>query len=338
MEGGCRLIIEQHLVRHVDAQGLLAVAEGQGELAAVGFAGGICDIGRHHEVVEHRMTGLGDRQRHPHGEGTVGPGLCRTTIHLITIGTVTQRSPVPIAAVRPPPIGRAAYYLITDLGTLYRHAGITHGRTLHGELVASSIGFLHLGEVDMECRTLVFLHSDIMALVVDLDGKPSGKSGGRQGEVNGSRTVLVGGNGDVLDLLVVRITEGEMHVCRLTHSLLHPVAHLIHQGGDVNGLSRTIEGTVGIDVRALYEFTARRIAVAVVLPERRTGLVAVGIDEHLPTVVSAAVLVEILALGIGHGVDHLIIGIVDILLDAQMGISDGLTCRGIDNRITDTLA
>ena len=105
----------------------------------------------------------------------------------------------------------------------------------------------------------------------------------------------------------------------------------------MNRLPWTINGTIGIDIRQLLIIVVRREVVAATLVERRTSLIGVGIGKHLPTVAHTSVPEEILALAIRHGIGLLGIAIGDILTDAKMSAGYGLTCRGIDNDITDSL-
>ena len=337
MEGGGRLIIEQHLICHLDLQCLLTVAQRQGELSAMGLTGSICHISHHDEVVEHRIAGLGHRQWHLYGKRTV---ICRfgsTIINLHPIRAIAYPRGVPIAAIGPPPVCCTTDDLVADLRPLDRYSRETHGRALHRKFIACGIGLLHLREVDMERRALVFLYPNRMTLTIGLDGIVSGKSGGWQREVYRRHTVFIGSSVHVMYHLIVGITNDEMDCILFADSLLHPVTHLIFQSRDVNRLPRTINGTIGIDIRQLLIIVVRREVVAATLVERRTSLIAVGIGKHLPTGARITVLEEILTLTIRHGTSLLGIAIGDILTDAKMSAGYGLTCRGIDNDITDSL-
>ena len=63
-----------------------------------------------------------------------------------------------------------------------------------------------------------------------------------------------------------------------------------------------------------------------------TSLVVIRIGKHLTLTMQTVGLQEILALGIRHDVEHMIIAVVP-LLDTQMCLRDGLTCGGMHHDI-----
>ena len=170
MEHGLGLLFQQRFLRHIYLEGLLAVAERQRHLSAVGFSCSICHVGSHFKRIEHRVVGLWHRQGHLYVETAIIARGDLTCKHLVASATVTHRQGAPVAAVRPPPEGCAALHLIGYLCSLHRYAGITHRGSFHGQRVACGIGLLHLWEVHMERRTLVFLHAEVQMLVVGHDG------------------------------------------------------------------------------------------------------------------------------------------------------------------------
>ena len=90
MDGSLGLVFLQNLLCETDAQSLFAVTQRQREFAAVGLTSRISDVGCHHKVVEHRITGLGHLQRHGDIKRTIVVCLSRTTIYLITLTTIVQ--------------------------------------------------------------------------------------------------------------------------------------------------------------------------------------------------------------------------------------------------------
>ena len=90
MDGSLGLVFLQNLLCETDAQSLFTVTQRQREFAAMGLTGRIGNVGCHHKVVEHRITGLGHLQRHGDIKRTIIVCLSRTTIYLITLTTIVQ--------------------------------------------------------------------------------------------------------------------------------------------------------------------------------------------------------------------------------------------------------
>ena len=89
--------------------------------------------------------------------------------YFVAITRMTNDCSIPVTAVRPPPISSATHHLITHLRPLHRHTGITLGCGLYRQRIASSISLFHLREIDVERRTLVFLHTEIVGLAIRRD-------------------------------------------------------------------------------------------------------------------------------------------------------------------------
>ena len=131
----------------------------------------ICHIGSHHELIEHRGTALRQTEGHSDFELTFLVGDCLFVQQFLTLLTVVQRLCIPVTTVGPPPEGCTTYHLIADLSILKGHTGITQSGTFYSDGIASSIGLLHLWEVYMERRTLVFLNMNHQGLAVNLDAE-----------------------------------------------------------------------------------------------------------------------------------------------------------------------
>ena len=302
MDGGLGLVFLQDLLCQVDAQGLFTIAQRQREFTAMGLTRRISNISRHHKVVEHRIAGLGHLQRHGHIKRTIIARGCLTPKDLVSLITVVQRGGIPVTAVAPPPEGSTAHHLIADLRPLYRYTGIAHGRTLHCQGVASGIQLFHFGEVDMERRALILLHTETVALVPHLEGKPPRQSRRGQGEIGSSRTIGIRHGLLFLDHLIVGIAQDKGQRGLAPDRVPEALDHIIENGRGMNGLTRTIDGAVGIDTGALLQATVAIVSVAESAGKGRTGLIVGGIGKSLHTVVGILGMIDILTLGIGHGV------------------------------------
>ena len=337
MERGGGLLVEQHLLLQIHAQGLLTVTQGQGKLSCASLSCSISHIGSHHELIEHRIAGLGHRQRHCHVELSVTVSNSLTAVDLVTATRMTNHCGIPVAVIRPPPESPAAHDLIAHLRPLYRHACKAHGRSLHRQGVTCGIGLFHLGEVYMERRTLVFLNAETVCLTIHRDRVCACQTRRRQSELHAARAIGISGGTLLSNGLIVGITQLECHRLSLTHLLVHAVSHLIEQSRGKDLLSRTIDGTVGIQTDTLDERFVLIEAVTAIVTHLRTGFVRVCPGVDLLSATLFLRLVDIFAICVGYGIRFHVMGIVHIIPDSQMGSGDGLSSGGIDHHIAHTL-
>ena len=131
----------------------------------MGLSGAIGHIGRHDEVVEHRIIGFRHRQRHIHLEGAVRlrDGLTRSDLRILI--EAAEIATIPVSTVGNPPEGPPPLHTILHLGLLHRHAGIALGGGLHGHGVTCFIIFLIRVEFHLEGWSFVFLHPEGMPAV-----------------------------------------------------------------------------------------------------------------------------------------------------------------------------
>ena len=102
----------------------------------------------------------------------------------------------------------------------------------------------------------------------------------------------------------------------------------------MDGLTRAIDASVGIDTGSRHIVLTFVIAVLIVGSEFRTGFIIIRIGIHLTLMSGIVGLQEIFALGVSDGVDNLIFAIM-FLCDEQMSASDGLTCGGMYHHIAE---
>ena len=333
VEGHLRLVFQEHLLFEIHTEGLLAVAERQRHLTCTCLSGRIGHVGNHHEVIEHRIAGLGHLQGHRHVEGAVVACDSLAGRHLDTAFITADDRRFPVAAVRPPPVGCTAQHLIAHLRPLYGHAGIAQGRSLHRQRVTGGIGLLHLGEVYVERRTLVLFHLERVTLSFRLERKASRQSCRRQGELGRAGAIIIGDERFLVYHLIVRVAQGKGHGGLCPHLVVDTLDNVIEDDRGVNGLSRTVDRTVGIDTGAKIKTVDIVIRVVVVAVERRTGLVALGIGKHLTTVLLSLGVIEILSFLAGDAVGLLDLLIADVLTDPEMSPHDGLTRLGIHHHV-----
>ena len=108
------------------------------------------------------------------------------------------------------------------------------------------------------------------------------------------------------------------------HGVFHPLLYLIEDGSRMDGLTRPIDAPIGIDTGARHLILSLIVTVLVVGVEFGTRLIIIRIGKHLTLTIQTIGLQEILALGIRHDVEHMIIAVV-ALPDTQMRVWDGLT-------------
>ena len=247
MEGDSRLRLVQDLLRQIDGQRLLTITQRQQQLPMMGLTTLIRHISHHHEVIEHRIGGLRNLQRHLHLEGTVALGLCLTRVDLLVATVITQRRGFVITTERHPPEGRAPHDTVRHLSALYRHTGIAQGRSLHGDGVTSPIGFLIVVEVDMEGRPLVFLHPDHLTIVPHLYVETPRQRRRRQEEVDSRQTVVVCHDLLLLQFLIIGIAQDDRQRLSRTDTLFAVLGRAIDQGRHMDRLTRTIDGPIRED-------------------------------------------------------------------------------------------
>ena len=260
-----------------------------------------------------------------------------TSEHLVAITRMTNDGSVPVAAVRPPPVGPAAHHLIQHLCSLHRHPRKTLGCRLNRQRVACFIGLFHLGEVHMERGPFVFLHPEIVGLAIGIDREPARQPRRWQGELCAAGAVGICRGTLFCHHLVVGVAQLEPHALALTHLLVLTVGYLIQQGRGKHLLPRAVDGTVGIDTSTVLQWLVLIETEVVTISQGRTGIILIRPGKHLLPATRFPGFKHILALGISHTLRLLEIGIGEIVLDAQMGASDGLTCCGTHHDIAHTL-
>ena len=166
MEGHGGLTLCQDALFHIDAQGRLAIADGQRYLAHAGLTAHVGHVGGHHKVVEQWMVALGQRHWHVYFECAVVGCRGLAAADLLVIAAVADDTQIPVATVTPPPERLAAHHLVSDTGSLHGHAGIRTGGGTGLHRVAGLIVGLHFVEGHLKCRALVFLHPEAHRLAV----------------------------------------------------------------------------------------------------------------------------------------------------------------------------
>ena len=278
------------------------------------------------------MVALRQCHRYLHGEVAVVIGSGLTAEHFFVVVASADGTAVPIAPIGPPPEGHAAHHLIFYAGSLHRHAGIAAGRSPDYHGVACLVVLFYLRKLHLEGGALVFLHADGVRLPVGLDGEGACQAVGGQGEVGCTHTVCIGHAFLPGHLLPIGIAQGEGHLLAFRGLVLPAFGDVVDHHGGVDCLSRAVDGAVGEDAGLLHLFLCLVVAVLAGYAEFRTGLVAVGIGEHLATVVLLT-LIEVLALGIGGDLSGFVFPVGCVLPDAQVGIGDGLACGGTDHHV-----
>ena len=103
----------------------------------------------------------------------------------------------------------------------------------------------------------------------------------------------------------------------------------------MNRLTWSINGAIGIDAGLLHLKLIAIIAIAEGAFEGWTGSISLRIGKGFHTMVGILGLEEIFALAISHSIMLFPLVVSHLLLDMQLGTSNGLTCRGTDHHIAD---
>ena len=139
----------------------------------MGLSGLIGHVGRDYEMIEQGMFRLGQNHGHPHLESAVVGSDGLAAEHLFALQAIAYIAALPVAIVRYPPIGHTTLNLVLHAASLYRHAAIAAGRSLDGERVTVLIVLLHLRKLNVERRTFVFLYTDHLRMIVNMNGEAS---------------------------------------------------------------------------------------------------------------------------------------------------------------------
>ena len=170
------LLVGENLLLQIHRQYSLAVTQGQRQLSASCLPGRVCDIGGDDEGVELGVEALRHGQGHVDAELALVVGLGLALGDVVAIVSIAYGGGVPVAAIRPPPEGSAPHHLVAHRSLLYGYAGIAQGLACNGDGIVGCIGLLHLGELHVERRPLVFLHTEVMARVVHTDMERAGQT------------------------------------------------------------------------------------------------------------------------------------------------------------------
>ena len=203
------------------------------------------DISHYDEIAEQRTPHLWHRHRHLHLKLSVGIGLCLIGIDLCIDVHLTERQQVPVAIVGHPPPCAATLHLIFYMGTLHWHTGIAACRSSDNQRVASMIVLLGLGNLHPECRTLVLLHLEECALATHADTEPTRQPGRGKNERGGRRAEVIGNKLFLGYHLIVGIAQHSFHPVSLHDLMFETVLHSVEDGSHVDGLTRTVDGTIG---------------------------------------------------------------------------------------------
>ena len=327
VEGQLRGVLDEHLLIKLHAQRRLPVAQGQRQLALMALASLVGDIGSEHEVIEHGMLGLGQHQRHLGRELSllVGDGLARSH-HLLIAGSADGTC-LPIARVAHPPEGEPAHHLILHGGSLHGHAGIAARRSLHAEGVAVLIVVGHLRDVHLKRWTLIFLHAEVVILIVDVQTVVARQAFRGQGKLHGGSAEAVGGGRLLAHRLKVGIYQFEAHLLAAHRRVVEAISGGIHDGSGMHRLSRAVDGAVGED--GGLHIIIYLVIVEVIAPHVQAGAELVGIGIGAQHQRFAPILLPC-ALAFGIAGQH---GALDAVASARLHLhlaaSDGLARGGI---------
>ena len=119
--------------------------------------------------------------------------------------------------------------------------------------------------------------------------------------------------------------------------MLIALLRLIDDGGGMHRLTRTIDGTIGIDLGPFAFVISLVVTIAVAEVHLRQGLVAVGIGKHLYPA-ALGILKKAFALTVGPEVMGVIVLIRGIDLEAHIGLGHWLTRCGTDHHIPDLIS
>ena len=122
---------------------------------------------------------------------------------------------------------------------------IIQGRTFQRHTVTQGIGHFQWFQLHFKHRTLIFLHAARRASVVPLDAHHARHTRLRQGDLRTERTHVVGRHSLLGQRVAVGIGHSQFHLPAFAHGKLVLAAGK-HETTYLDGLPRTIHGTVGI--------------------------------------------------------------------------------------------
>ena len=327
VESHLSALFRQHLLGHIHTQCRLSVAQGQHQLAMMRLTRLVSHIHRHQEVIIHRIVRLRQHHWRGHLKLALFIGFQFTLGQHIRRRSCANRTLSPIARVSPPPIGTFSHHLIFHLAALHRHTGIRTGSALHLQRVAVGIVVRHLGNVHLEGRTLVFLHREVVVMILHRDIETPCQSLARQGELRGAGTKVIRGHFLRGHLLAIGIVQRHLHRHTLANAVLIAILHLIQHRRCIDGLSRAIDGPVRHDGHML------QVAHIVIIVEPsqaihpRAGLVVIRRHEYLIGPSSFGIK-QALALVVSRHDDVLLVH-----LHRYRGILHGLSRCGVHHHI-----
>ena len=268
LESHLAALVSTYLLRNVDAESSLTIAQRQRHLPLMSLACLVCHVGYTGKTIEHRRVRLRQVHRHPHHESAVTccGGLALANAFII--------------AIYPPPTAGTTDYAVFHLSLLHRHAGIGAGCALDGNGVAVLVVGSHLLELHLKGRTFILLYTESATAIEGANDKTARQSTGRQRKISSTRTVAVGSHFLLGHLLRVRIAQGERQPLAFLSFLLETVFHLVDDAGHMYRLSWTVDGTVGKQVRPLYPAFTVVIAEAVIAAHRPASLVRCRISVN----------------------------------------------------------
>ena len=128
------------------------------------------------------------------------------------------------------------------------YTGIAHGLGLGMYGVASLVRLLIFIELHLEGRTLVLLHTEANVAVIGADGVATIQLTCRQRELYAALAVAVGGGLLFSNYTEVGIAQLKLHRLATDGGILGNRQLFPYDGGNRNGLARTIDSAVGKQV------------------------------------------------------------------------------------------
>ena len=173
-------------------------------------------------------------------------------------------------------------------------------------------------------------------MVVDLNGEMARQSPSGQGEVGGAGAILVGGDLHLAHLLIVGIAQADGHLLASLHLVVASILSSREDGSHMDGLSRPIDGTVGIDGNVLSVVAVFVVVIVAYVAGGRTGLVGLGVGEELvgPLI---AIAIDGLSLTV-HGQRGGLLALAIAGGQLQRGSADGLTGGGVHHDVAQLVA
>ena len=166
-----------------------------------------------------------------------------------------------------PPPRSLSLYGVCHLRISHGNAAVSLCRALDGQRIANFVSHIRLLYRDFVCRTLVFFHAEIEYLRIascSRDRETSVAFVFWKGEISCCSAICISGNGGFCNFFIVGVAQSQG--CLLA---FHGLAFLAFGKRmayycNVNSLSRTIDGTVSINVCVIILSACRATTVSVI--------------------------------------------------------------------------